>query len=259
MFVGDAGRVSAENLRALARGGGRYIVCLPARRGSEVDREVLGRRGRYREVADNLKVKEVTVGDGERQRRYAVCFNPREAERQRAHRREVLTELAAELAALSGVADGEPHRKRVCALRASGRYGRYLRLTRGGQPRIDRARVKAAERRDGKFVVHSNDDTLTAEDLALGYNQLYRVEQSWRQLKSELRLRPVYHRVACRLHAHIALAVIAWLLERLAEHACGDTWRHIRDDLKQIKLVQLSGRTGTCVRSPNLVPTLPSD
>ena len=47
------------------------------------------------------------------------------------------------------------------------------------------------EQTDGKFVVHSNDDTLTAEDLALGYKQLYRVEQSWRQLKSELRLRPV--------------------------------------------------------------------
>ena len=128
--------------------------------------------------------------------------------------------------------------------RASGRYGRYLRLTRSGRARIDRARVKAAERFDGKFVVHSNDDTLSAEDLALGYKQLYRVEQSWRQLKSELRLRPVYHRVARRIHAHIALSVIALLLERLAEHACGDTWRNIRDDLRQIKLVQLSGPNG---------------
>ncbi len=244
VFVGDAGMVSRENLRALARGGGRYIVCMPAHRGSEVDKAVIGRRGRYRDVAPNLKVKEVTVGDGERRRRYAVCFNPKEAERQRAHRKDVLAELEAELAALSGVADGEQHRKRVCELRASRRYGRYLRLTRGGRPRIDRAKVKAAERRDGKFVVHSNDDTLTAEDLALGYKQLYRVEQSWRQLKSELRLRPVHHRLARRIRAHIALAVIALLLERLAEHACGDTWRNIRDDLRQIKLVQLSGPNG---------------
>ena len=244
VFVGDAGMVSADNLRTLARGGGRYIVCMPAHRGSEVDKEVIGRRGRYREVAPNLKVKEVTVGDGERRRRYAVCFNPREAERRLAHRRQVLEELEAELATLSGLADGEQHRKRVCELRASGRYGRYLRLTRGGRARIDRARVKAAERFDGKFVVHSNDDTLSAEDLALGYKQLYRVEQSWRQLKSELRLRPVYHRVARRIHAHIALSVIALLLERLAEHACADTWRNIRDDLRQIKLVQLSGPNG---------------
>ena len=59
----------------MARGDGRYIVCLPAHRGSEVDLEALGRRGRYREVAPNLKVKEVVVGEGERRRRYAVCFN----------------------------------------------------------------------------------------------------------------------------------------------------------------------------------------
>ena len=66
---------------------------------------------------------------------------------------------------------------------------------------------------------------------------------------------PVYHRVAHRIHAHIALAVIGLLLERLAEHA----WRNIRADLKQIKLVQLSGPNGACGRSPNPVPKLPSD
>ena len=48
-------------------------------------------------------------------------------------------------------------------------------------------------RLDGKFVVHSNDDTLSAEDMALGYKQLQRVEEAWRTLKSGLKLRPVYH------------------------------------------------------------------
>ena len=37
---------------------------------------------------------------------------------------------------------------------------------------------------------------------------------------------------------------VADLLERMAERACGDTWRNIRDDLKQIQLVQLSGPNG---------------
>ena len=53
VFVGDAGMVSADNLKALARGGGRYIVCMPVRRGGEADR-VIGRRGRYRQVTENL-------------------------------------------------------------------------------------------------------------------------------------------------------------------------------------------------------------
>ena len=245
VFVGDAGMVSADNLRELGLGGGRYILCMPAHRGSEVEREVVARRGRYHEVAPNLRVKEVVVGDGERRRRYAVCFNPREAERQKAHRDLVLGELEAELGTLSAIADGEQHHKRVCELRASRRHGKYLRLTKGGEPRIDRARVRASERLDGKFVVHTNDDTLSAADMALGYKQLYRVEQSWRQLKSELRLRPVFHRVARRIRAHIALSVIALLLERMAEHACQDTWRNIGADLRQIKLVQLLGPNGT--------------
>ena len=244
VFVGDAGMVSAENLRMLARGGGRYIVCMPVHPGGEVDKEVVSRRGRYREVAENLQVKEVVVGEGERRRRYVVCFNPREAERQRTHRAQVLTELEAELATMRACS-GTEHSKRVCELRASGRYGRYIRLTGTGRPVIDRAKVKAAERLDGKFVVHSNDDTLSAEDMALGYKQLQRVEQAWRQLKSGLRLRPVYHRVVHRIHAHIALTVIGLLLERMAEHACGDTWRNIRDDLKGVQLAQLIGSNGT--------------
>ena len=74
--------------------------------------------------------------------------------------------------------------KRVCALRASRRYGRYVRLPRTGCALIDARAVKAAERLDGKFVVHGNDDTLSAADMALGYKQWQRVEQAWRQLKS---------------------------------------------------------------------------
>ena len=130
--------------------------------------------------------------------------------------------------------------KRVCALRASARYGRYVRLIRTGQPRIDRARIKAAERLDGKFVVHGNDDTLSAQDLTLGYRQLQRVEEAWRRLKNGLKLRPVYHFAPQRIRAHVAVSILVLLLERVAERACGDTWRNIRDDVKRIKLAQLS-------------------
>jgi hypothetical protein len=71
------------------------------------------------------------------------------------------------------------------------------------------------------------------------------VEVAWRQLKSGLKLRPVYHWAPHRIHAHIALTLLSLLLERLAEQACVDTWRNIRDDLKQIKLAQLSSPNGT--------------
>src|SRR5215469_9198743 len=239
VFVGDAGMVSAQNLAALARAGGKYIVCMPINRGGEVANAVLTRPGRYQEVAENLQVKEVIVGDGERRRRYVVCHNPQEAERQARHRAEVLKELAAEIEGLHE-ASGGSHSKRVCELRASGRYGRYIRLTPSGHPRIDQANVQVLARLDGKFVVHSNDDTLSAADLALGYKQLQRVEVAWRMLKSGLKLRPVYHWAPHSIHAHVSLTFLLLRLELIAEQACGDTWRKIRDDLKQIKLAQLS-------------------
>lgn len=243
VFVGDAGMVSKDNLQKLSLGGGKFIVNMPMRRGDEVTEEVLGRAGRFREVAENLRVKEVIVGDGERRRRYVVCHNPDEETRQRKHRESVLAELEAELEALQG-ADEHAHSKRECELRASRRFGKYLRLTKGGSLQIDRAKVAAEARLDGKFVVHTNDDTLTPEDVALGYKQLMRVEQAWRTLKTGLEMRPVYHYAVHRIHAHVAITVLALLLERVAERACADTWRNIRDDLRQVKLVELIGPNG---------------
>lgn len=60
------------------------------------------------------------LGDGERRRRYAVCYNPQEAKRQKAHRAELLHELEAELASLTE--SHERHSKRACALRSSPRF-----------------------------------------------------------------------------------------------------------------------------------------
>src|SRR5271156_4549445 len=89
LFVGDAGMYSAKNLVELSRGLGRYVLAVPMRRIHDVEVEVLTRPGRYRQVADNLQVKEVWVGDGERRKRYVLCLNPQEAERQRRHREAV--------------------------------------------------------------------------------------------------------------------------------------------------------------------------
>jgi hypothetical protein len=243
LFVGDAGMVSAANFKTLAAGGGKYLMCMPLRRGDAVTEQVLSRAGRYRSVAENLQVKEVVLGDGERRTRYVVCFNPQEAQRHKAHREQIVREIEAELQSLRHIPE-EGHSKRACALRASARYGRYLKDTDAGLV-LDREKVQGAERFDGKFVVHGNDDTLSAEDMALGYKQLQRVEQAWRDMKSGLELRPVFHWAPHRIHAHVAITVLALLLERTAEHACADTWRNIRDRLQRIQLAQLSSSNGT--------------
>jgi len=206
VFVGDAGMYSAANLAALSRGLGRYILATPLRKLSEVEAEVLTRPGRYKPVADNLQVKEVVVGDGERRRRYVLCLNPQEAERQRRHREGVLGELAAELDRLA--AREADHPKAACALLASRRYGRYLATDYLGRPRLDPVKVKAAAKFDGKFAVITNDDTLSAEDVALGYKGAWIIESCFRRLKQTgLELRPMFHWSPRRIEAHVKLCI----------------------------------------------------
>ena len=262
VFVGDAGMNSQENRHRLALGGGKYILATRMRAGDEVTKEVLPRPGRYRKVAENLRVKEVVVGDGERRRRYVLCHNPSEEERQRTHRKHLLEELQAELDTLAAP-KRSGHSKRMCGLVSSARFGRYLIQVPGTGLLINRTAVEEAQRYDGKWVVTSNDDTLSAEDLALGYKQLMRVEQCWRSLKSGLRVRPVFHSRPWRIHAHVGIAVLALLIERIAEMRAGDTWRNISAALETIKVVEYE-RAGTRIhqttevrpRVANLLRTL---
>lgn len=228
---------SEDNRRTLALGNGKYILASRMRAGDEVTHDVLARAGRYKPVRDNLRVKEVIVGDGVRRRRYVVCHNPEEEKRQRAHRAKVLEEIDAELATLQVRADGKLSR-RARELYTSGRYGKYLTETERGELRVDRAAIHQEERCDGKWVITSNDDTLTPEDLALGYKQLLRVEECWRQLKSGLRMRPVFHYKPWRIQAHVTISVLALLLERVAEIRAGDTWRNLAARLEKIKVVE---------------------
>lgn len=237
LFVGDAGMNSADNRQTLGLGNGKYILAAKTRAGDEVTKLVMTRPGRYREVADNLRVKQVIVGEGERRRRYVLCHNPAEERRQRIHRAKLVAQLEAELMTLAQES-GKPHSKRVQELLTSRRFGPYLRKTATGLLRINRTAVSEAKRYDGKWVVTSNDDTLSAQDMALGYKQLMRVEECWRQLKSGLRLRPVYHWRPWRIESHVSISVLGLLLERIAEIRAGDTWRNIRRELEKITVVE---------------------
>jgi transposase len=247
LFVGDAGMYSANNLVELSRGLGRYVLAVPMRRVQDVEAEVLTRPGRYRPVADNLQVKEVWVGDGERRKRYVLCFNPQEAERQRQHRQQVLTAIEAELTALDKRADDHP--KAACTVMASKRYGRYLSTDRHGRPKLDAAKVKAAEKFDGKWVVITNDETLTAEDVALAYKAGAMIESCFRRMKQTgLEVRPMFHWTPRRIEAHVKLCVLALQIQRCAEIRTGLSWARIAHALTALKVVRYQSESRTIVQ-----------
>jgi transposase len=255
VFVGDSGMFSEANRQRLSRALGRYILAVPMRKVTEVQLEVLTRAGRYRDVADNLRVKEVYVGTGERRRRYMVCYNPEEAAREHAHRERLLALVRAELAALDGRQADHP--KKACELMASRRFGRYLRMDAQGRLSLDTAKVAAAAKYDGKFVVTTNDDTLDAEDVALGYTSMTLIEGCFRRMKTTgLQTRPIYHWRAHRIIAHVKLCVLALLLERAAEIRCQHTWRTIRHTLEQLKVVRYRMQGKTIVQSTQVTSPL---
>lgn len=257
--VVDRGFSSDENLRYLTRAGGHWIAGERMRDGSLDAQAALSRQGRYQTVKDNLRVKEVMVGDGDAAKRFIVCHNPGEAERDKQTREQTITRLQAELERIKTArakskganADGAHHRAE-CALRDHPTLGRYLRQTNTGRLLIDRAKINAEERLDGKYLLSTSDPDLSAEDVALGYKNLLEAERGFRDLKSTLELRPVFHRLERRIRAHILLCWLALLMIRLAERQTGQTWRRIALDLQRLHLVTLTGPVGSVTHTTTL-------
>ncbi len=255
LFVGDAGMYSAHNMATLAKGMGHYLLAVPMRKVKEIEEEVLTRPGRYRQVADNLQVKEVIVGDGTRQRRYILCRNPLEAQRQRHHRDQVLDVLKGELAALAE--RREDHPKAACARLASHRFARYLSTDDKGRPSLDQAKVKEVAAYDGKFVVITNDDTLTPEDAALGDKGAWIIEACFRKMKQRgLQVRPMFHWSPRRIEAHVKLCVLALQLQRAAELRCDQPWHQIAHSLAALKAVRYTTEKQTIVQRTKIAAEL---
>ena len=250
--VVDRGFSSDENLRYLTRAGGHWIAGERMRDGSPDAQAALSRQGRYQAVRDNLRVKEVRVGEGDASKRFIVCHNPAEADRDKQTRDDTIARLETELARIAAARAkansakaSAAHHRAECALRDHPTLGRYLRQTKTGRLLIDHAKVKAEERLDGKYLLSTSDPDLSAEDVALGYKNLLEAERGFRDLKSTLELRPVFHRVERRIRAHVLLCWLALLLIRVAERQTGQTWRRIALELQRLHLVTLTGPTGT--------------
>ncbi len=252
LFVGDAGLYARANLAELSRGAGRYILATPIGRVKEIKDEVLSRPGRYAEITPNLRAKEVIIGQGARRRRYILCLNTEEAERQKRHREEILELLRLELERLGG-----DHPKAACRLVASKRFGPYLSLDDRGRPYVDRAKVRRAEQLDGKFVLTTNDDTLSVADIALGYKGMWIIEACFRRMKTTgLGIRPMFHWTPRRIVAHVKLCVLALMIQRAAEIAAEAPWSRLVDVLERLKAVRYTAEGATIVQASRISPEL---
>jgi transposase len=249
----DRGFTSAENRRYLQRGGGHYIMGEKLRGESKEAAAALSRQGRYHTVAQNLRVKEVRVDDGASRDRFVVCHNPDAATRDAAVRDQIVARLEHHIAG-SDALSATKRAELAGRLKAKPAFNRFLRTTPTGLLRTDQTAVRRDAHFDGKFLLRTSDESLTAADIAQGYKGLYEAERGWRDLKSTLDLRPVYHRREDRIRAHVQLQWLALLLIRVTETTTGDTWRNIRDQLERMHVVTLATSDGQVAQRSELTP-----
>jgi Transposase DDE domain len=272
--VVDRGFSAKENLAYLRRAGGHFIAGERMRDRSPNADAALARAGRYQQVRDNLRVKEVSIA-GTPGIRWVVCHNPDEAAKDKAQRDDAVARVVAELARITAArartkqakqtkagagktgaatqrkADAEEaaHVRAECALRDHQALGRWLRQRPTGRLVLDHKKIAAEARLDGKYLLSTSDPDLSAEDVALGYKNLLEAERGFRDLKSTLELRPVFHRLEPRIRAHVLLCWLALLLIRVAERRTGLTWRRITLELGRMHAVTLQGEAGTVVQT----------
>lgn len=231
MVVADRGMLSEETVALLeghADAPFEFILGCKMRVQREVKEEVLARAGRYSKVADNLEVKEVRI----EKRRYVVCRNPLEMKKDAAARAAIVEKIETALAQSP---------KSMVGNRG---FARFLRVDKSALA-VDRKAIEADARLDGKFVLRTNNEKMSAEEIALAYKSLWRVERTFRETKSTLEVRPVFHRRDDTTIGHIVGCFLALRLEvdlqqRLDERSDTTSWPDLMRDLAEVRAVDVT-------------------
>jgi len=241
-IVSDRGMISAETIAYLEAEKISYILGARMRRSKEVKEEVLSRAGRYREVHPEgvsakdpspLKVREVVLLGG---LRYVVCLNEKQARKDAADRQAIIDSLEEKL------------KTNPKSLVGNKGYRKYLKLDRETVT-VNRDKIEEEARYDGKWVLKTNT-TLTAEQVALKYKELWQVEQVFRDMKSVLDTRPIFHKLDETIRGHVFCSFLALVirkeLDRRLEKAghCFE-WADIKQDLKALQEITIEDRGKT--------------
>jgi transposase len=236
VFVGDRGMVSEENLAALQERGHGYLVGLKRRRNPRLDGWLqalddakwadcpMGMnaqesndppRTRVQEVASDDPRQRVFVIDSDERRAYEQSKRDQAMERTRVRLESVRRRVAEGKLASPEEIGAAAER----ALRAHRGYRYYAwRLRDGAFEFFEHpVQLEREKRLEGKYVVATSEKEFTAQDAVAMYKELTEVERSFRNLKDVLAMRPIHHRIEPRVKAHIFVAALALLVQRLLE------------------------------------------
>ncbi len=234
-IVCDRGMISEKTIKELKERGIAYILGTRMRLVWKIKQDVLSRAGRYREVYPDglnskdpspLKVKQVIHND----ERYIVCVNPRQSRKDAADREAIIASLEDRL------------KKGPKSMIGNKGYRKYLKVDKDSA-RIDQEKVKTESRFDGKWVLTTNED-YPAETVALKYKELWQVERIFRDTKSLLETRPIYHQRDENIRGHVFCSFLALVLRKELGSRLNDAghvleWYDIKQDLNALQEVTI--------------------
>ena len=242
VFVGDRGMVSKRNIDFLESRRLKYILAVKGR-SDPLASEAVSKKGRFIKVKDSLWVKEKILQDEARKMRYILCYNPKEAKRDQERRKRALSFIEEELSHSQGLT------KSKAKLLTHRTYGRYLKLSKNGKIGLDKAKLRTEARLDGKYILSTNDFSLSPGEIAQGYKDLSRIETAFQSMKHVLDIRPVNHTKEQRIRAHVGICVLAYLLSTYAENTCLMSWKKIRSSLGGLHAGCISSPQGTFIKT----------
>jgi len=242
VFVGDRGMVSKRNIDFLESRRLKYILRVKGR-SDPLASEAVSKKGRFIKVKDSLWVKEKILDDEARKMRYILCYNPKGAQRDQERRERALSFIEEELSHSQGL------NKSSAKLLTHRTYGRYLKLSKNGNIGLDKAKLRTEARLDGKYILCTNDFSLSPGEIAQGYKNLSKIEAAFQSMKHVLDIRPVNHTKEQRIRAHVGICVLAYLLSTYAENTCLMSWKKIRSSLGGLHAGCISSLQGTFIKT----------
>lgn len=250
--VADRGMISDAVVKELEETGRPYILGTRMRRQKEVCDTVLSNGEPFEEVVGlrerpgdpaPLKVKEVMVGD----RRYVACVNDEQAEHDRMAREQIVASLREKLK------QGDK------SLVGNKGYRRYLKSQGKDHFAIDEKKLESEAKFDGVWVLRTNTDLPTAE-VALQYKKLWMVEHWFRNCKTLLETRPIFHHCDETIRGHVFCSFLALVLKqelesRLAKRKQKLEWHDVMRDLERVQYVEVEQAGKTFLLRSELMAT----
>lgn len=251
-IVADRGMISQATVKELEKEHISYILGVRMRLVKEVKNDVFQDSGEYEEVYPEgvnskgpspLKVKEVVVNGT----RYIVCRNERQARKDAADRNAIVESLKEKIA------------KSPSKLIGNKGYRGFVKVTKESVI-LDEEKIRADEKYDGIWVLTTNTE-LKVKEVALKYKELWMVEQTFRDMKSVIDTRPIFHKRDEAIRGHVFCSFLALVLKKELDHRLVSQglqyeWADIKQDLKALQevIMEESGSTlairteckGTC-------------